>query len=197
MEDRTLIEQGQAALAPMAETLARAFHDDPAFVFMMPDPAIRRARLPSFFRFVIREDLAAGRALHAPDMEVATLWRALGRQKEAPLGPLRTNLTFLSIFRTAIGRAETVGKALAVHHPKGDHWHLRYIGVRPEAQGKGWGGLALRQGLARADADGLPVYLETSKRSNMELYCRFGFDVTEEWDVPEGGPHFWSMLRPA
>lgn len=194
MENRTITEQGQAAFDAIVDTLARAFQDDPSFCWMLPDPVVRKARLPGFFRIVVKEDLAAGRAPHAPDMEVATLWRAPGRQKHLPLGQLRTNLAFLNVFRAGITRADTLGKSLAAHHPKGDHWHLRYIGVLPEAQGKGWGGLALREGLARADADGMPAYLETAKSSNMELYSRFGFVVAEEWDIPGGGPHFWSMM---
>ena len=195
MENRTIVEHCRGASLQIAETLARAFYDDPALSWLLPDADLRRARLPAFFRLVVKEDLAAGKALHSSGFEVATLWRDPGRQKDLPLGALRTNLTFLSIFRTAISRAETLGKAMAAHHPVSRHWYLRYAGVAPEAQGKGWGGLALRTGIAMAEADGLPIYLETAKLSNVELYRRFGFEVIDKWDVPGGGPHFWSMMR--
>ena len=195
MDNRTITEQGHAALPGIITTLAQAFQDDPSFIWMLPDPKVRRARLPAFFKLVASEDLAAGKALHSPDIEVVTLWRAPGRQKDMPLGTLRTNLTFLSIFRSTTPRAAALGKSLAAHHPSGRHWHLRYAGVSPEAQGKGWGGLALRAGIDMAAVDGLPIYLETAKDSNVQLYRRFGFDVIEEWDVPGGGPHFWSMMR--
>jgi GNAT superfamily N-acetyltransferase len=197
MDNRTITEQGHAALPHIITTLAQAFQDDPSFTWLIPDAAVRRVRLTAFFKLVANEDLAAGKALLSPGGEVVTLWRAPGRQKEMPLGTLRTNLTFLTIFRSAILRADTLGKALAVHHPRGKHWHLRYIGVKPEAQGKGWGGLALGAGIDMAAADGLPIYLETSKDSNVQLYRRYGFEVIEEWDVPGGGPHFWSMMRGA
>ena len=29
---------------------------------------------------------------------------------------------------------------------------------------------------------------------HVALYLKLGFKVVGEWDVPEGGPHFWSML---
>lgn len=81
------------------------------------------------------------------------------------------------------------------HRPKGiDYWYLHYAAVRPEHQGKGWGGAAICEGLTPARSGGLPVYLETAKESNVALYLKLGFKVVGEWDVPKGGPHFWSML---
>jgi hypothetical protein len=47
----------------------------------------------------------------------------------------------------------------------------------------------------RADAEGLPCYLETETPGNVAYYRRHGFDVRSEWDVPDG-PHMWGMLRP-
>lgn len=46
----------------------------------------------------------------------------------------------------------------------------------------------------RARSEGLPVYLETAKESNVRLYRKLGFTLIGEWDAPEVGPHFWSML---
>ena len=66
--------------------------------------------------------------------------------------------------------------------------------MRPEHQGKGLGSAAIRAGLTRARSDSLPVYLETARDSDAELYDNLGFKVIGEWDVPKGGPHFWSML---
>ena len=195
IEPRSITEQGPSGLSAVTSTLALAFHDDPALAWILPDPAIRRARLPAFFRLMAREDYAAGMVLHSPGMEVATLWRAPGRHKETPLGAIYQQLSFLGILRTAILRGDAVGKCMAAHHPAGKHYYLRFAGVLPQVQGKGWGGLALRAGIERAEADGLPIYLETATQSNVGLYRRFGFEVTDEWDVPGGGPHFWAMMR--
>ena|ERR1700757_1419761 len=73
-------------------------------------------------------------------------------------------------------------------------WRWNRTGVRPEHQGKGWGSAAILQGLTRARSERLPVYLETAKRSNVALYRKLGFKLIGEWDVPKGGPHFWSMV---
>ncbi len=195
MNEKIIAATSSQARDRIAATLADAFQDDPAFRWILPDADVRRARLNPFFHLVAQEDLAAGMALVAPGFEVATLWRAPGRQKDNPLGTVRTTLWFLWVLRSAIGRGAAVGKAMAQHHPRGEHWYLRYAGVLAQEQGKGWGSRALREGIRRADADSLPIYLETAKDSNVALYQRFGFDVIDEWDVPSGGPHFWSMMR--
>ena len=55
-------------------------------------------------------------------------------------------------------------------HPEAPHWYLPWIGVRPEAQGRGIGAALLAHGLARADSDGVPAYLEATSRRNAALY---------------------------
>ena len=141
-------------------------------------------------------DFANGVALTSPAYEVATLWRAPGRSHSGTLETLRAGLPLLIALGASIGRGLAVGNLIDAHHPKDFDFHyLHYAGVRPEYQGKGWGGAAIREGLARAEAEGKPVYLETATASNVGLYQSLGFTVREEWDVPKGGPHFWSMLR--
>lgn len=51
--------------------------------------------------------------------------------------------------------------------------------------------------LARADAAGLPCYLETLSERNLPFYERYGFQVTFSGEVPEGGPMAWAMVRPS
>jgi ribosomal protein S18 acetylase RimI-like enzyme len=88
-----------------------------------------------------------------------------------------------------------VSHATDSHHPQGiDYWYLHYAAVRPEHQGQGWGGAAIREGLTRARSERLPVYLETTKESSVALYLKLGLKVVGEWDVSKAGPHFWSML---
>jgi GNAT superfamily N-acetyltransferase len=63
------------------------------------------------------------------------------------------------------------------------------LGVGPEWQGQGVGSQLLQSVLARADADGVPCYLETGTEPNLRFYRRHGFEVAIEDDVP-GGIHF-------
>ncbi len=193
---RAILAGRDADKAGVIRTLCGAFQDDPALAFMIPDAAARRRILPRFFKLVVAEDLLAGSVQRSAADEVVSLWRAPGRHKDVPLGTIRTNLSFVAILGFNLGRGMRIGEAMARHHPAGAHHYLRYLGVNPSDQGKGWGGEALRAGIARANADGLPIYLETAKESNVSLYLKFGFAVVEQWRVPEG-PAFWSMMRAA
>jgi len=77
----------------------------------------------------------------------------------------------------------------------GRHWYLPILGIEPSRQGKGIGGQLIQPILARADAEGLPCYLETMNERNLPFYERHGFKVTVEGQVPKGGPNFWAMVR--
>jgi len=85
---------------------------------------------------------------------------------------------------------------VSMAHPLSRHLYLATIGTRGPWSGRGLGTAVLHQGLARADADGLPAFLETSTEDNVRFYEAFGFVVTDEIAIP-GGPIVWTMLRPA
>jgi hypothetical protein len=53
----------------------------------------------------------------------------------------------------------------------------------------------LRFAISRAEADDLPLYVETGTAANVAWYERFGFRVVIEGDAPGGGPHVWFMRR--
>ena len=87
-------------------------------------------------------------------------------------------------------------------HPRTPHRHLPVLGVRPEAQGRGIGGLLMAEYVRRCDVAGLEGYLETtrwadpSRRAQERLYERHGFAVAELVPMTDD----WSMVsmkRPA
>ena len=93
---------------------------------------------------------------------------------------------------TLIRDFRKVGKA----HPRTPHRHLPVLGVRPEAQGQGIGGLLMTEYARRCDEAGLEGYLETtrwadpSKRAQERLYQRHGFVVAEVVPMTDD----WSMV---
>jgi GNAT superfamily N-acetyltransferase len=101
------------------------------------------------------------------------------------------------------GVAEILGKSaprhaafwgwVGKHEPLEPLLYLSHIGVVPERQGEGIGSALMRDGLARADHDGVPTWLETSLASNAAYYETFGFRTVVHEDAPEGGPHVWFM----
>lgn len=179
----------------LIDTLARAFVGDPAVSWIMPDLARQAQVLPGMFKHIVPFDHRLGMALTSPGHEVVTLWRAPGRAHGDWRETLAAFAAMPRVFGRATLRAHTVASAVEAHLPSGfDYWYLHYAGVAPEHQARGWGGAAIRAGLEIARAAGLPVHLETATPANVGLYQRLGFAITNEWDVPHGGPHFWSML---
>ena len=186
-------------LREAAVVLARAFHDDPAWIWMLPDAERRAALLPWLFRVgfeVTDADVwtTSGRVLGCarwlppgrPAMRVAPTLRAL---LATPLRLREATTRFL-----AYGRAvENLRNRVA----PGPHWYLAGIGVDPSEQGRGVGGALLDPGLAGSARDRLPAVLLTNSERNLSFYGRHGFEVVAEGATPErgGGPHAWAMRR--
>ena len=50
-------------------------------------------------------------------------------------------------------------------------------------------------GLAAADEDNSPAFLETQDPANVPFYESLGFEVIAEVDLPRNGPKHWPMHR--
>ena len=198
-EDRPIEEVNRGtAIDPLAQTLAAAFQDDPALCWIVPDATRRRAMLPGFFAVMTEQSHRHGEVLASADRGAVSLWYPPGKIREGTLDSLRDNLRLLGQFRTALPRGLKVAEAMYKRHPRPQPYaYLRYVGVAPEAQGKGWGGAIVRAGIARAAEQGQGVLLETATQSNVAIYIRLGFETIAEWQVPGGGPKFWTMIHPA
>ena len=181
----------------LAEALAAAFQDDPVIAWIFPDEQRRRRVLPAFMEFRLRKLafphdevwMAAGGAAAAVWLPPPGRWQ-LSRPQRLRLLP--TLVRFLGL-RTAsvLGGLDRMEE----RHPYDpSHWYLFILAAEQAAQGRGLGSALLAQGLTRIDADGMPVYLESSNERNLALYGRYGFEVTSEVAIP-GGPKIWPMWR--
>lgn len=94
-----------------------------------------------------------------------------------------------------LGRMNAIESAHRVQPP--DHWYLEYIGVNDASRGTGIGSALLEGGLARTDAVGLPVYLESSNPRNLSFYKGHGLTVTEQLDLSNGPPQWLLWREPA
>ncbi|MFI9155197.1 GNAT family N-acetyltransferase [Streptomyces sp. NPDC053367] len=178
--------------APLVSAaLARAFDDDPMLRRSFPDDASREESLVRYFT-----TLFMGQHLHHGVCErtdgAAAFWVAAGAQAVPGADSVQQLQDLLGVraplFRDAVETA-------ARHTPRGPHWPLAVIGADPAARGQGHGAALLRSGLARADAAGLPVYLESCKSANIPFCEHFGFTVREEVPLPGDGPTRWGMWR--
>ncbi|MFH9075621.1 GNAT family N-acetyltransferase [Streptomyces alboflavus] len=179
----------------ISRTLTLAFDDDPMMRWFFPDEATREAGLGRYFATIFTRQYGRHGVCERTE-SAASFWVPPGAQDKAvPDAETVQELSEILGDRAPLFR-EAVELA-AEHGPKEPHWYLAVVGADPAAQGQGHGSALLRSGLAKADADGLPVYLESSKPANIPVYEHFGFTVLGEVELPGGGPALWAMRRPA
>lgn len=200
---RTIRVAHRADTAAVVRTLTRAFHTDPVFRWMFPEDSERRAHTARFFAiYAGLEHIPAGRcdvAVTEPatgTIRGAAIWHLPGESKAAPLALLRSAPHYLELFGRRLPEVTRAMAHVSRQAPATAHWYLADIGTDPAAQGQGVGSALLREGLARADANRAPVYLESSDAANIPIYQRFGFETCSEITYP-GYPVMYGMWRPA
>ena len=182
--------------AVVAGALARAFADDPLMAWLFPGETARRHRLPRFFARLFDECGTGAMRWTTGQGEATTLWHGPTEPRRTPWQRLGELVPWVHVMGKRLPRAMALGERVEATRLAEPHWYLGIAGCDPSAQGSGRGGAVIRAGLERADAEGLPCCLETAREANLSLYSRFGFEVTEQWRMPDG-PSVWSMARPA
>lgn len=182
-------------LEMVAETLGQAFDLDPVARWVTPDPQRRGTVLRAFFGLLVATTLADGEVHVRRDRRAAALWEP---PTQAP-PDATAEAAFTDALHAAIGRdalrAGTAMELLAAWRPATPAWHLTFVGVLPQLQGRGAGTALLRPMLDRCDATALPVLLEASTADSRRLYERLGFEAVGEVLLPDGGPPVWPMWR--
>jgi ribosomal protein S18 acetylase RimI-like enzyme len=183
-----------------AHVLARAFHDDPLTVWLLPDEEKRRRALPWFFRVAATYGDRWGENYTTPGhVQGAAIWLPPGDTIATPwrmiqLGLLKAPFKFgLGPFTRFLGAMNHM-EHLHKRDVPPEHWYLFVLGVEPERQGHGVGGAMIAPVLERADNDRLPCYLETMKERNVTFYRKHGFEVVVD-DQFKNGPRYWTMKR--
>jgi GNAT superfamily N-acetyltransferase len=176
--------------------LARAFSNDPVMSWIFRNDATRIDDLSLLFSTALAMFVPKGLSWVATDLGGAALWAPrgdwqMGDEVVAEMAPVMTE---------AYG-ADTVGRLLTVFglmdelHPTADNYYLACLASDQGRQGQGIGTATMRPVLARADAEGVPCYLESSNERNVPLYERNGFETTKVVQVADDGPPMWLMWR--
>ncbi|HEY7054550.1 MAG TPA: GNAT family N-acetyltransferase [Mycobacterium sp.] len=191
----------KADVRELAGVLARAFHDDPVMTWMLPDAGVRARGLPRMFATMTTHHFLAGGGAEVASRDGAiggaTLWDPPGRWRNTRAEEWRMKPAYLWALRSRVIAGQTVAELMKKHHPEEPHWYLMVIGTDPTVRGTGLGHALMRSRLDRCDAEHVPAYLENSNPKNEAYYMRFGFEVTGEITLPDGGPTLWPMWRNA
>lgn len=186
-------------VAPM---VARAFHDDPLFVWMEPDAETRRSLLTAMFEALAwRSHLYAEAFTTRGEPLGVSLWKGPDLNDLSPEQMRRTGLDRVDSHLARASRERFTGgfarvDELLARLESGPRWYLGVLAVAPELHGRGLGRELVRPILERADQERLPVTLETTKATNVEIYRRFGFEILASELLPPDGPRFWILRRP-
>jgi GNAT superfamily N-acetyltransferase len=198
IEQTSAIYQASVAEAPrLATTLTRAFLDDPVTEYFMPDPATRERELYTMFERMSVQRIAGPHHMmyRTEDYEAVALWlppgkTILGTWESLRLLPVLFAMSGRRTLRSLRGMA-----LMDKHHPEVPYYNLHFIGTDPAHQGNGHGAALMRPLLERFDREGVPAFLESSTPRNHSFYMRHGFELTGQFNLPDGGPPLWTFWR--
>jgi ribosomal protein S18 acetylase RimI-like enzyme len=192
-----VVRIGKERYGEASDVLARAFFDDPAWVWLVPD-AQRRARLlPWLFRIGF-DVTAADVYVTAGPLLGAARWLPPGRPAMRVAATLRALVTTPLRLGAATAPFLAYGRSveqMRAEVARGPHWYLAGIGVEPSAQRQGVGTALLRPGVDAAARSRIPAVLLTNNEANLGFYESHGFAVVRQGRTPENGPKAWAMVR--
>lgn len=180
----------------LADALAEAFAFDPPMMWFTPGDEGRIERLRPYFRALVgRLHLPLGEVWVSTEPVGAAAWVAPGAWPFSTWQRRGVIPAEIRTFGRHPLRVMRGVEAIERGHPKERHWYLEYIGVERAGHGQGTGSALLRPMLERCDAERVPAYLNAGSPRSRELYRRHGFEVTEEFRLPDDGPPLWRMWR--
>jgi ribosomal protein S18 acetylase RimI-like enzyme len=189
-------------IATACQVFAKAFHDDPLWIHLIPDEYRRQQKLPAVFEHIVRYSLKYGE-LYAPteNLEGISAWVPHTTVEESLWRVIRSGA-----FRAALKMGSRLGRQIEkifepinqdrrAHMKDRPYLYLQAIGVLPEFQRQGFGGRLLKPMFARADKEDMFIYLETETDENRLIYEKYGFQILKERRVPGDDFLVWEMLR--
>ena len=181
---------------PIATTLAKAFHDDPVKLHLVGGKVVSQERVKPFFTTFQKIQLPHGHVYTTPGYEAAAIWAPPDHWKIPFTTVLKNTPTFLKLYGLRL--IPNLGVLSVMEKAHGEvespHYYLEIIGTDPAHQGKGFGAALMQPMVERSDDEGVGMYLESSKESNVAFYGRFGFEVRKVLHL-RNGPDMWAMWR--
>ena len=195
-----ILELPRAEYPQACLMLTRAFFNYPDLSYYFPDPGKRQTQLNWLLHTGLVQTGRAGKvfktednlgimALLLPDSRKLNIWDILvSGQLKAP---------FL-MNRESFNRMQFCEKhAIATHHTVmagRPHYYIWYLGVEPNAQGKGLGSALIHHVQTLAIQEKKPIYLETHKPTTVAFYEHLGFQLLAENAFPGHPLSFYNML---
>lgn len=182
----------------------RAFWDDPAVEFLLPDESRRAGPMDAYMRMMIRYGQRYGRVRTVAGgdgaLRCGSVWLPPGAAPPGLIGLLRSGFIQMlattwdmAVLRRFMATMSMLEKIHKKDMPK-LHSYLAVLAVDPPDQGKGLGSAVLDPDLRDADQSALPCYVETAKERNLAFYPEAGLRAAEgstdaRWWPADLDPH--------
>ena len=185
----------------VASLIAKAMHDDPLHIHLVPSEEQRKKILPILFRLIAKFGIYQGRLFStSEDLEGVAIW--LTPKDKMFSGFLDLLSEGASLFAKAgikimarMIRYSHYARKLHKRHGSFAHWYLALLAVDPLHQRQKYASSLVRPVLAFLDIEKLPCYLETHSAKNAAIYQHYGFRIVEVGKIPGSSITQWSMVR--
>ncbi len=168
-------------------TIVAAFHEDPLWSWLFPDPDRRAEQYATVFGLYVESALpkdgvwmsderASAAAVFTPPGE-----RELTEEAEGRLAAFMPE----ALGDHAPAVLETLERFEAAIPDGPPFYYLSFLGTHPESRGRGIGMSLLAELAGRADREGRPIYLESTNPANTPRYERLGFAGQTEFSTPD------------
>lgn len=188
------------------EVLAEAFAEGPVAEWVLRDPTARLFLYREYARAGYPRALVEGEVWITDDYSAVAIWYRIGGPRDLPPAEAQAladaqQLAEQALAKMAahwpddaIDRLGILDHEIARRHPNAAHWHLAFLGVRPDAQGRGIGSTMLAHHHALTDSEGDTSWLVATSDRSRALYERHGYELLEMFDF-DGSPPLYSMRR--
>jgi ribosomal protein S18 acetylase RimI-like enzyme len=196
-----IIELDPRQIHRASEVLTASFFDYPMFTFYFPDPQRRTRWLPWYFKNILNTALRYGAVYTTPEMSGVIFTLPPGHTKISIWEYIQSGFLLTSFvmglrnYRRSMECEDFVGVTQIELMKERPHYYLWGLAVDPRQKARGIGTALLTPLLARADAQKMPVYLETHDEKNVQYYQRHGFALIYTACIPKYDLPIWCMLR--
>lgn len=166
------------------EILAKAFDANSSVNYIIKQDSKREKRIRALMDYSFEVCTAFGDVFVSDDHKACVLVVYPDKKKTT----LQSILLDIKLILLAVGLGN-VSKALKREklisniQPKIPMAYLWFIGVDPDAQGRGIGAKLLQEIIEYSSRNNRPLYLETSTVRNLSWYKKFGFELYSEQDL--------------
>ena len=201
--NKEIVPLKSSDFAIASEHLSAAFSQDPLISYFLPeDTAAKRRALRHLSRAFLNFAQSYGHIYttagepkgvaiwlppEASQRTLSQLWQAV--TSGLIVSPLYMHWPRIMDFISLVNREVQLHDKFAPE----PHWYLGMLGVSPNCQGQGIGGMLLQPVLEQADCAKMPCYLETTTPSAVRFYQRHGFEVVHQEMF--AGHDYWAMKR--